>query len=256
MIVIKTEHQLEIMREAAKVTAYILDEMMEKIIKPGITTATIDRLVEAEIRKNHMVPAFKGLYGFPASICASVNETIVHGIPSSRKLVEGDIISIDTGTLYKDYYSDAARTYPVGEVSEEKAKLIRVTRESFFKGIENAKVGNRLYDISREIQAHAESNGFSVVREFVGHGIGKHMHEDPQIPNYVPDKRERHEFRNPRLEAGMALAIEPMINAGGYECEVLEDNWTTVTTDGKSSAHYENTIIITDGEPEILTILK
>ncbi len=250
MIVIKTEQELEIMREAAKVTAYILDEMMDTIIRPGITTAAIDRLVEAEIRKYHMIPGFKGYGGFPASICASVNDTIVHGIPSSRKLVEGDIISIDTGTIYKGYYSDAARTYPVGEISEENEKLIRITRESFFKGIEYAKEGNRLGDISHAVQVHAESNGFSVVKEFVGHGIGSNMHEDPQIPNYGPAGR------GPRLAKNMVLAIEPMINAGSDDCVVLDDDWTTKTVDGKCSAHYENTVIITDGEPEILTLLK
>ncbi len=250
MIVIKSEHELEIMREAAKVTAYILDEMLPEVIKPGITTAAIDRIVEAEIRKNHQLPGFKGYGGFPASICASVNETIVHGIPSHRKLKEGDIISVDTGTIYKGYYSDAARTYPVGQVSEEAEKLIRVTKESFFKGIENAKVGNRLGDISHAVQVHAESHGFSVVKEFVGHGIGTNMHEDPPVPNYGPAGH------GPRLRAGMTLAIEPMVNLGTDECIVLEDEWTTVTVDGKLSAHYENTIIITDGEPEILTMLK
>ena len=250
MIVIKSEHELEIMREAAKVTAYILDELLPEVIKPGMTTAAIDRIVEAEIRKNHQEPAFKGYGGFPASICASVNETIVHGIPSHRKIVEGDIISVDTGTIYKGYYSDAARTYPVGEISEEAEKLIRVTRESFFKGIENAKVGCRLGDISHAVQTHAESNGFSVVKDFVGHGIGTDMHEDPPVPNYGPAGR------GPRLRAGMTLAIEPMVNQGTDKCVVLEDEWTTVTVDGKLSAHYENTIIITEGEPEILTMLK
>lgn len=250
MIVIKTEHELKIMREAAKVTAHILDEMMETIIEPGITTATIDRLVEAKIRKYHMIPAFKGYGGFPASICASVNDEIVHGIPSSRKLAEGDIISIDTGTIYKGYYSDAARTYAVGEISEEAEKLIRVTKESFFKGIEFAKVGNRLGDISHAIQAHVEGNGFSVVKEFVGHGIGSNMHEEPQIPNYGPAGR------GPRLAQGMVLAIEPMVNAGTDDLVVLEDEWTTRTVDGKYAAHYENTVVITDGEPELLTLLK
>jgi len=250
MIVIKTEQELEIMREAAKVTAYILDELMETVIKPGITTAAIDKIVEAEIRKNHMIPAFKGYGGFPASVCASVNDEVVHGIPSSRKLAEGDIISIDTGTIYKGFVSDACRTYPVGEVSDEAALLIKVTRESFFKGIENAKVGNRLGDVSHAIQAHAEAYGFGVVREYVGHGIGRKMHEDPPIPNYGPAGR------GPRLVAGMALAIEPMITAGTYDCVVLDDDWTAVTADGKYAAHYENTIIITDGEPEILTMMK
>lgn len=249
MIVIKREHELDIMRKAAEVTAFILDDLMPRVIRPGITTAAIDRIVEEEIRKNDMIPGFKGYGGFPASVCASVNDVIIHGIPGPEVLVEGDIISIDTGTIYKGYYSDAARTYPVGEISDEDAKLIRVTRESFFEGIKNAKVGMRLGDVSHAVQAHAESNGFSVVKEFVGHGIGRNMHEDPPVPNYgKPGK-------GPRLQAGMTLAIEPMVNAGTEDLEVLEDEWTTVTADGKKAAHYENTIIITEGEPEILTLL-
>ena len=249
MIVIKREHELDIMRKAAEVTAFILDDLMPRVIRPGITTAAIDRIVEEEIRKNDMIPGFKGYGGFPASVCASVNDVIIHGIPGPEVLVEGDIISIDTGTIYKGYYSDAARTYPVGEISDEDAKLIRVTRESFFEGIKNAKVGMRLGDVSHAVQSHAESNGFSVVKEFVGHGIGRNMHEDPPVPNYgKPGK-------GPRLQAGMTLAIEPMVNAGTEDLEVLEDEWTTVTADGKKAAHYENTIIITEGEPEILTLL-
>lgn len=247
MIVIKSKNELEIMREAAKVTAYILG-MLPDVIKPGITTAYLDKIVEDEIRKNKMIPAFKGYGGFPASICASVNEQVIHGIPSERVLQEGDIISVDTGTIYKGYYSDAARTYPVGQISRAASKLIEVTKESFFQGLQFCKKEFRLGDISHGIQVHAENNGFSIVKDFVGHGIGSNMHEDPQIPNYGPAGR------GPRLAEGMVLAIEPMINQGEDEVMVLEDGWTAVTVDGKLSAHYENTVVITDGEPEILTL--
>ena len=249
MIIIKSHHELQLMREAAKVTAHIL-EMMDEIIRPGITTSEIDHIVEKEIRKHNMIPAFKGYGGFPGSICASVNEMIVHGIPSDRKLAEGDIISIDTGTIYKGYYSDAARTYPVGNVSDEAKKLIQVTKESFFEGLKYCREGYRLGDVSHAIQTHVESNGFAVVKDFVGHGIGSNMHEDPQIPNYGKAGR------GPRLEAGMVLAIEPMVNVGTDEMMVLEDEWTAVTLDGSLSAHYENTVVITHGEPEILTLLE
>ena len=184
----------------------------------------------------------------PASVCASVNETIVHGIPSDRRLEEGDIISIDTGTIYKGFYSDAARTYPVGEVSEEAKRLIRVTKESFFEGLKYCKVGYRLGDVSHAIQKHVETNGFAVVKDFVGHGIGSNMHEDPQIPNYGKAGR------GPRLEAGMVLAIEPMVNVGTDKMRILDDEWTAVSLDGSLSAHYENTVVITEGEPEILTL--
>ncbi len=247
MIIIKSHHEIQLMREAAKVTAEIL-EMMNDIIKPGISTAEIDHIVEKEIRKHGMLPAFKGYGGFPASVCASVNETIVHGIPSDRRLEEGDIISIDTGTIYKGFYSDAARTYPVGEVSEEAKRLIRVTKESFFEGLKYCKVGYRLGDVSHAIQKHVETNGFAVVKDFVGHGIGSNMHEDPQIPNYGKAGR------GPRLEAGMVLAIEPMVNVGTDKMRILDDEWTAVSLDGSLSAHYENTVVITEGEPEILTL--
>lgn len=247
MIIIKSHHEIQLMREAAKVTAEIL-EMMNDIIKPGISTAEIDHIVEKEIRKHGMLPAFKGYGGFPASVCASVNETIVHGIPSDRRLEEGDIISIDTGTIYKGFYSDAARTYPVGEVSEEAKRLIRVTKESFFEGLKYCKVGCRLGDVSHAIQKHVETNGFAVVKDFVGHGIGSNMHEDPQIPNYGKAGR------GPRLEAGMVLAIEPMVNVGTDKMRILDDEWTAVSLDGSLSAHYENTVVITEGEPEILTL--
>lgn len=249
MIVIKSQKEIQIMREAAKVTAHILD-MMQDVIQPGITTAEIDRIAEKEIRKYNMIPAFKGYGGFPAAVCTSVNEQIVHGIPSNRKLKEGDIISLDTGTIYKGYYSDAARTYPVGEISPEAEKLIRVTKESFFEGLKFCKPGYRLGDVSNAIQTHVERNGFSVVKDFVGHGIGNKMHEAPQIPNYGSAGR------GPRLAPGMTLAIEPMVNQGTDRMKVLDDEWTAVSLDGSLSAHYENTVVITDGEPEILTVLS
>lgn len=248
MIVIKSHNEIQIMREAAKVTAHIL-EMMHDVIKPGITTAEIDRIAEKEIRKYNMIPAFKGYGGFPASVCTSVNEQIVHGIPSNRKLKEGDIISLDTGTIYKGYYSDAARTYPVGEIPPEAEKLIRVTKESFFEGLKFCKPGYRLGDVSHAIQSHVERNGFSVVKDFVGHGIGNKMHEAPQIPNFGSAGR------GPRLAEGMTFAIEPMVNQGTDRMRVLDDEWTAVSLDGSLSAHYENTVVITAGEPEILTLL-
>lgn len=248
MIYIKSEKEIELMRVAGKVIANLF-EVLEKVIKPGVTTLELDRIAEEFIIKNGCIPAFKGLYGFPASICASVNDEVVHGIPGLRKLQEGDIISIDLGANYKGYNADAARTFPVGEISDETKKLIEVTRESFFEGIKYAREGNRLSDISHAIQVYVESHGFSVVRDYVGHGIGRKMHEDPQIPNFGPPGK------GPRLKRGMTLAIEPMVNAGHYSVRTLEDNWTVVTVDGSLSAHYENTIVITEGEPEILTIL-
>ncbi|ADH61599.1 methionine aminopeptidase, type I [Thermoanaerobacter mathranii subsp. mathranii str. A3] len=248
MIYIKSENEIDLMRTAGKVIANLF-EVLEKAIKPGVTTLELDRIAEEFIIKNGCKPAFKGLYGFPASICTSINEEVVHGIPSLRKLKEGDIISIDLGASYKGYNADAARTFSVGEISEEAQKLIEVTKNSFFEGIKYAKEGNRLSDISHAIQTYVESYGFSVVREYVGHGIGIKMHEDPQVPNFGPPGR------GPRLKKGMCLAIEPMVNTGHYIVKTLENNWTVVTADGGLSAHYENTIVITEGEPEILTIL-
>lgn len=247
MIIIKSNAELELMRTAGKVTGRVLKDL-SKLIKPGISTIEIDNFVEKEIRKENMTPSFKGLYGFPASACVSINEEIVHGIPKKdRILKEGDIVSIDIGATYKGYVSDAARTYPVGKIDEEAARLIKVTRESFFKGLEHCKPGERVGDISHAIGTYAESEGFSVVRDFVGHGVGREMHEDPQIPNYgVAGK-------GPRLAAGMVFAIEPMINEGVYNVVGLDDNWTYVTADRKRSAHYENTVAITDGEPEMFT---
>ncbi|MDD2190383.1 MAG: type I methionyl aminopeptidase [Eubacteriales bacterium] len=248
MIVLKSQEEIDIMRESGKVTSYILSEL-SGFIKPGISTKDIDTFVEDIILKNNMIPSFKGYNGYPASACVSVNEEVVHGIPSSKRILyEGDIVSVDVGSTYKGYVSDAARTYPVGRISAEARELINSTEASFFEGLKFCKVGNRLSDISAAIQRKAESDGFSVVRDFVGHGIGRAMHEEPQIPNYGKPGR------GPRLASGMVFAIEPMINQGGYEVEVLENNWTVVTIDKKLSAHYENTVVITDGEPELLTL--
>lgn len=248
MIIIKSKQEIDIMREAGKVTGEVLREL-EKFIKPGVTTKDIDVFVEDFIRKNKMIPSFKGLYGFPASACVSVNEEVVHGIPSKKKVLrEGDIVSVDVGSTYKNYVSDAARTYAVGNVSDEAKHLIEATRDSFFAGMEFCKVGYRLSDISHAIQTSAEGEGFSVIREYVGHGVGRDMHEDPQIPNFGKPGN------GPRLAEGMVFAIEPMIAQGDYETEVLLDNWTVVTVDGKLAAHYENTVVVTDGEPELLTL--
>lgn len=248
MIIIKSKQEIDIMREAGKVTGEVLRKL-EDFIKPGITTKDIDRFVEEHIISNKMIPSFKGLYGFPASACVSVNEEVVHGIPSKdRILKEGDIVSVDVGSTYKDYCSDAARTYGVGQISKTAQHLIDVTKESFFEGIKFCKVGFRLSDISHSIQTKAEGEGFSVIRDYVGHGIGRDMHEDPQIPNFGKPGR------GPRLAEGMVFAIEPMIAEGHYETDVLLNDWTVVTVDGKLSAHYENTVVITDGEPELLTL--
>ena len=248
MLIIKSPSEIQIMRESGKVTARILKEL-EAVIKPGITTKDVDDFVEDIIRKEEMIPSFKGYNGFPAASCVSVNEEIVHGIPSkSRFLKEGDIVSVDVGTTFKGYVSDAARTYPVGKVEEKVSELIRVTEESFFEGLKYCREGMRLGDISNAIQTHVEKAGFSVIREFVGHGVGRDMHEEPQIPNYGL------KGRGPRLLSGMVFAIEPMVALGRYEIRVLLDNWTAVTRDGSLAAHYENTVVITEGEPELLTL--
>lgn len=249
MIVLKTAEELEIMALAAAVTAEMLRDLAG-IIQPGISTKDIDEYVEAYILQKDMLPAFKGYGGFPASACISVNEEIVHGIPSWKKILrEGDIVSVDLGTIYKEYYSDAARTYPVGRIDAQAQKLIQITEESFFQGLEFCRIGYRLGDVSHAIQKHAEEAGFSVIRDYVGHGIGRNLHEDPQIPNYGrPD-------RGPKLVPGMVLAIEPMIAAGDFEVDVLLDNWTAVTVDGSLAAHYENTVVITQDEPLLLTCL-
>ncbi len=248
MIVIKSKQEIDLMRESGKVTAYILNTLSD-FIKPGMSTMDVDRYVEETIRKHKMIPTFKGYGGFPGSACVSINDEVVHGIPDEKRIIqEGDIVSVDVGSTYKGYVSDAARTYAVGQVDAEAQRLIDVTRQSFFEGIKYARVGYRLTDISHAIQECAESAGFSVIRDFVGHGVGREMHEDPQIPNYgKPGK-------GPRLVSGMVFAIEPMICQGGYEVETLTNDWTVVTADGKLAAHYENTVVINDGEPELLTL--
>lgn len=248
MIIIKSKQEIGLMREAGKVTSLILNELKD-IIKPGISTMEIDRFVEKTVKAHGMKAAEKGYCGYPASVCTSVNEEVVHGIPSKKRILrEGDIVSVDLVVEYKGYMADAARTYAVGNISPEAEHLIKTAEEAFWKGIEFAKVGYRLSDISHTIQTVVEGEGFGVIRDFVGHGIGSDMHEDPQIPNYgKPGK-------GPRLQAGMTLAIEPMICQGSYEVDVLLDDWTAVTVDGGLAAHYENTVVITDGEPELLTL--
>lgn len=234
------------MREAGKIVAETLHEM-EQAIKPGITTAMLDKIAEKLIRSYKAEPAFLGYHNFPASICASVNNEVVHGIPGLRRLQEGDIISIDVGVLLKGYHGDAAATFAVGEVSPQAGALIEVTRASLQKAIDAMQTGNRLSDMSHAVQSYVESNSFSIVRNYVGHGIGEAMHEEPQVPNFgMPG-------RGPSLQAGLVLAIEPMVNIGGWEVKVLDDQWTVVTADGSLSAHFEHTIALGDNGPEILT---
>ena len=247
MIVLKTDREIGYMRDAGKIVGQTLLEL-KKAIVPGVTTLELDRIADQYIRHAGAIPAFKGYGGFPANICTSVNEQVVHGIPGSRQLKSGDVISLDVGTKLNRYYGDAAITVPVGDVDDELQKLLTVTEESLYRGIEKAIKGNRLSDISHAVQLHAESHGYGVVRDYVGHGIGQRMHEDPQIPNYGPPGR------GPLLKNGMVLAIEPMINLETPEVEVLADDWTVVTADGKISAHFEHTVAVTDGEPLILTL--
>ena len=236
------------MREAGKVCGQILRDLKD-LIKPGISTLEIDRFVEKTVREHGMTAAEKGYCGYPASVCVSINDEVVHGIPSKKRhLKEGDIVSCDLVVEYKGYMADAARTYPVGQVSPEAAHLIETAERAFFNGIAYAKPGYRLQDISHAIQETVEGEGFGVIRDFVGHGIGSEMHEDPQIPNVGKAGK------GPRLQPGMTLAIEPMITQGTWEVDILEDDWTAVTLDGGLAAHYENTVVITDGEPELLTL--
>ncbi len=248
-ITIKNDKQIEKMRLAGEITGRVLNLLEEKII-PGITTFELDKIAESYIMECGALPSFKGYYGYPASICASINDEVVHGIPSKeRVLKEGDIISIDVGAYINSHHGDAARTFAVGKIDPEKQRLIDVTKESFFAGIKYAKAGNNLCEISAAVQTYVESNGFGVVRDYVGHGIGKNMHEEPAIPNYRNGKR------GPVLRAGMVLAVEPMVTMGSYKLRVLSDGWTAVTRDGLCAAHYENTVLITDGEPELLTLI-
>lgn len=249
MVSIKSQSEIALMKEAGKILAKVHEELREAI-RPGISTLDIDRLGEKIIRGYGCIPSFLNYNGYPASICVSVNDEVVHGIPhKDHILCEGDIVSLDAGVIYKGYHADAARTYGVGKISAEAAKLIEVTKQSFFEGIKMAKDGNHLHDISNAIADYCESFGYGVVRDLVGHGIGKNLHEDPQIPNFHQRRR------GIKLQKGMTLAIEPMVNAGTYEVAWLDDDWTVVSDDGSLSAHYENTVLITDGEPEILTIL-
>ncbi|MCD7993693.1 MAG: type I methionyl aminopeptidase [Clostridia bacterium] len=248
MVTIKSEREIELMREAGRILAKVHEELGKTLV-PGMSTKEIDRMCEDMIRSHGCVPSFLNYQGFPASVCISINDEVVHGIPDKhRYLEEGDIVSLDTGVIWKGYQSDAARTHMIGEVSGEARKLVEVTQQSFFEGIKYAKAGNHLNDISKAIQEYAESFGFGVVRDLVGHGIGTEMHEAPEIPNFAQRRK------GIRLAAGMTLAIEPMITAGHYDVVWEDDGWTVVTEDGSLASHYENTILITDGEPEILSL--
>ncbi|WP_226585744.1 type I methionyl aminopeptidase [Halobacillus litoralis] len=246
MIICKTPRELDIMREAGRIVALTHQKMKENV-RPGITTGELDKIADEFIRSMDAIPSFKGYNGFRGSICASVNEELVHGIPSDRVLNDGDIISIDIGAKYKGYHGDSAWTYPVGTVDDDTLELLKVTEQSLLKGLDEAKPGERLSNISHAIQSYVEPKGFSIVREYVGHGVGQELHEDPQIPHYGPPNK------GPRLKPGMVLAVEPMVNAGSRYVKTLGDHWTVVTQDGKMCAHFEHTIAITDEGYEILT---
>lgn len=249
MIIVKSPREIELMRKAGRLTAETRT-FARGLITPGVTTGEIDREVRRFIEKHGAKPTFLGYGGFPGSLCISVNDEIIHGIPGKRVIHEGDIVSLDLGASIHGYTGDCAGTYPCGEISDEAKKLIEVTRQSFFEGIRFARKGNRVSDIGHAVQEYVEKNGFSVVRAYVGHGVGAELHEDPEVPNYgVPG-------HGPRLIPGMTIAVEPMVNAGGWDIRVLSNDWTVVTKDGSLSAHYENTILITDGEPEILTMAE
>ena len=246
MISVKNERELEIMRKACKITA-AARALAGEMVRPGVTTKQIDKAVHDFIVSKGAKPTFLGYGGFPGSVCISVNEVVIHGIPDHRKLVEGDIVSVDVGAYIGGFHGDCAATYPCGKISEEAQRLIDVTRQSFFEGFAQAREGNRISDISHAVQAYVEANGFSVVREYVGHGVGRNMHEAPEIPNYGAPGH------GPKLLRGMTIAVEPMVNAGTAAIRQMSDGWTVKTRDGKYAAHYENTILITAGEPEILT---
>lgn len=249
-ITMKSAREIELMTEAGRILSAVHEEL-EKALHPGMTTLDIDKIGEEVIRSYGCIPSFLNYNGYPASICVSVNDEVVHGIPSKNRIIkEGDIVSLDAGVIYKGYHSDAARTHAVGEISKEAADLIKVTRESFFEGIKFAREGMHLFEISAAIGRYAEERGYGVVRELCGHGIGTHLHESPEIPNFAQGRR------GPKLRAGMTLAIEPMINIGTHEVDWLDDDWTVVTRDGSLSAHYENTVLITKDEPVLLTLLK
>ncbi len=249
MIAIKNERELAIMRQACKITA-AARALAGEMVRPGVSTKQIDKAVYDYIVSQGAKPSFLNYNGYPASVCISVNDTVIHGIPGGYVLQEGDIVSVDVGAYYKGFHGDCAATFPCGAISAKAEKLINVTKQSFFEGLRFAKRGHRVSDISHAIQTYVESNGYSVVRSFVGHGVGAQLHEEPEVPNFGAPGR------GPRLIPGMTLAIEPMVNAGVADVRVLKDGWTTVTADGKLSAHYENTVLITDGEPEILTVTE
>ena len=246
MITLKSPHEIELMRRAGKITA-AARALARDMVKPGVTTAQIDKAVFQVIKEQGATPSFLHYNGYPASVCVSVNDEIIHGIPGKRVLQEGDIVSVDVGAFIGGFHGDCAGTYPCGQVSDEALRLIRVTQQSFFEGIKYAREGYRLSDISAAVQAYVEANGFSVVREYVGHGIGHQMHEAPEVPNYGKPGH------GPRLLRGMTIAVEPMVNAGTAAIRQMPDGWTVRTADGKNAAHYENTVLITDGEPELLT---
>ncbi|MCI9605638.1 MAG: type I methionyl aminopeptidase [Oscillospiraceae bacterium] len=247
MISIKSAPEIEKMRAAGRLTAQAR-KLAGSLVRPGITTMEIDKAVRRFIESHGAKPSFLGLYGFPGSACISVNEVVIHGLPSSRKLQEGDIVSIDVGAYLDGFHGDCAATFPCGEVSEEARKLIDVTRQSFFEGIKNARVGYRVSDVGHGVQQYVESFGFGVVRDFVGHGVGRKLHEAPEVPNFGAAGH------GPRFQPGMVIAVEPMVCAGDWHVKNLDGNWTTVSVDGSLAAHYENTILITDGEPELLTV--
>ena len=249
MITIKNERELESMRQACKITA-AARALAGEMVKPGVSTKAIDQAVHDYIVSQGAKPSFLNYNGFPASACISVNATVIHGIPGGYILKEGDIVSIDVGAYYKGFHGDCAATFACGAISTEAQKLIDVTRQSFYEGMKCAKNGFRVQDISHAIQTYVESNGFSIVRSFVGHGVGRQLHEEPEVPNFG------HPGRGPRLVKGMTIAVEPMVNAGTHEVRIQKDGWTVLTADGKLSAHYENTVLITDGEPEILTVTE
>ncbi len=251
-IYIKSKSEIELMRQAGRITAGART-IARQAVAAGVSTKQIDKLVHEFIVKSGAKPTFKGYGGFPGSACISVNDEVIHGIPGKRIIRSGDIVSLDVGATYKGFVGDCAGTFACGEISEEAKRLIEVTRQSFFEGIKFARVGYRISDISAAIQDYVESHGFSIVREYVGHGVGRQLHESPEVPNYRTIRRTR---PDPRLVKGMTLAIEPMVNAGGAAIRVLDDDWTVVTLDGSLSAHYENSIAITDGEPEILTMAE
>ncbi len=247
-VTIKSAREIELMREAGRILALVHEEL-EKIIRPGISTKEIDRVCEELIRSYGCTPNFLNYQGYPGSVCVSVNEEVVHGIPTEQHIIkEGDIVSLDTGLIYQGYHSDAARTHAVGEISEQAKQLIDVTRQSFFEGIKMAKAGNHLFDISNAIDAYIKPYGYGIVRDLVGHGIGTHLHEEPEIPNFAQKRRGL------RLQPGMTLAVEPMVNIGTPNVKWMKDGWTVISADHSLSAHYENTILITEGEPEILSL--